>query len=173
MRMRWFAEVVCFSVTWISLLASSAFLDQPKGGHVYLLVPSAADAVGQVSPAKTGESKLDPAMVVRGESAFMVSCTSCHDAQRTLQNNKSFSGWMATVRRMANKDDAAIAQADIEPIATYLTSLGRAEDATKNDGPSDGVEVNLSRRICQKLVIMPSGLAESEVMSAVSESIRG
>jgi hypothetical protein len=139
MRMRWVAEAACVALTWTSLLASMAFADQPDGGREGMLTPDAVETVGQVSPPNASKSKLDPELVVRGESAFMVACTSCHDAQRALQKSKSFSGWMSTVRRMAGKDGASIEQGDIEPIAAYLASLGQDTATAKDSESSDGI----------------------------------
>lgn len=55
-----------------------------------------------------------------GRTAFETTCTQCHDAQRSLQKQKSLSGWRATVRRMAAKDGADVWSGDFEAIAIYL-----------------------------------------------------
>lgn len=66
--------------------------------------------------------KFDPALVSSGQTAFERSCLDCHDAARSYEKSKSFSGWMATIRRMATKDGANIAGHDFNAIATYLAS---------------------------------------------------
>jgi hypothetical protein len=77
-------------------------------------------------PAKPGEDagkpKFDPAVVGAGSAAFERSCTSCHDAARSLDRSKDLAGWRATIKRMAAKKGAEIAPGDEEPIAVYLAS---------------------------------------------------
>jgi hypothetical protein len=82
---------------------------------------SAADADSQAQ-----SERFDPAIVSQGQSAFESSCTACHDAQRSLGKSKSYAGWLATVQRMAGKDDADIRASDHVPIATYLASRSAA-----------------------------------------------
>lgn len=64
----------------------------------------------------------DRALIARGELAFNQNCTQCHEAAKSLTKSKSFSDWLADVRRMAEKPDAAIPTDTFEPIAAYLTS---------------------------------------------------
>ena len=80
-------------------------------------------------------SRFDQAVVQRGRNAFETSCTTCHDADRSLEKRKSLSGWIATVRRMARMDGAEVSPGDIEPIATYLASLNPDASPT---GSGDG-----------------------------------
>jgi len=94
-------------------------------------------------PASQPAAALDPALVSVGEAAFSRSCTSCHDAQRSLQKTKNYSGWFATVQRMASKEGADISSADYAAIATYLTSAtggagGSGTSGTGGDGSSGG-----------------------------------
>lgn len=85
------------------------------------------------SPAAAGA--FDEGTIAAGRAAFERSCTTCHDAQRSLSKSKSFVGWLATVQRMAGKDGADIRSADYVPIATYLASLSPATAAA---GPTAG-----------------------------------
>lgn len=66
------------------------------------------------------EGQGSPGMVNRGRVAFEQNCTQCHDADRSLNKQKSLAGWLATVRRMAALDDADIPADEIQPIAEYL-----------------------------------------------------
>jgi hypothetical protein len=77
----------------------------------------------QAKDGKGAAKGFDPAVVSAGRAAFERSCTTCHDAARSLERTKDLAGWRATVRRMAAKRGADIATEDIEPIAVYLTSL--------------------------------------------------
>jgi hypothetical protein len=78
-------------------------------------------------------SQADAQLIARGQAAFEQSCTQCHDADRALEKRKSRAGWLSTVRRMSRMEGADIAQADIEPIVAYLTSLNAP--ATSSGGP--------------------------------------
>src|SRR5207248_11621814 len=64
----------------------------------------------------------DPAVVSSGQVACERSCTTCHDAARSLERTKDLAGWRATVRRMAAKMGAEVATGDTEPIAVFLAS---------------------------------------------------
>ncbi len=77
-------------------------------------------------PAAAGSSGFDQALVSQGEAAFDSACTTCHDAERSLERRKGYAAWLATVRRMAAKADADVASSDVVPIATYLASLNPA-----------------------------------------------
>src|SRR5438270_11845977 len=91
--------------------------------------PAAATKPAE-SPAKSATAAsgaaaspaFDPAVVSAGQAAFERSCTTCHDAARSLERTKDLPGWRSTVRPMAAKRDAEVATADNEPIAVYLTS---------------------------------------------------
>ena len=84
------------------------------------------------------QSRFDPVEVERGQSVFEDSCTVCHDADRALEKRKSFSGWLQTVRRMAAKDDADIAESDIRTIASYLASIRGAAEVDDENGLATG-----------------------------------
>jgi len=79
-------------------------------------------------PADKPANELNPALVAQGQAAFQSYCIDCHDADRSLSKRKSFSGWLATVKRMAAKADADIPANVITPIATYLSSVASAGD---------------------------------------------
>jgi hypothetical protein len=81
-------------------------------------------------------TKFDPAVVSAGMAAFERSCTTCHNAARSLERTKDLAGWRATVQRMAAKRGADIAASDIEPIAVYLASrnAGSTESGSTDDG---------------------------------------
>src|SRR5258707_5181721 len=59
----------------------------------------------------------DPAVVSAGQAAFERSWTTCHDAARSLERTKDLPSWRSTVRRIAAQRDAAMATADIWPVA--------------------------------------------------------
>ncbi len=84
------------------------------------------------------QSRFDAATVRRGEQFFDVSCTQCHDAERATSKRKSYGGWLATVRRMAAKEDADIPANEQVPIATYLASLNPANQRSQSGGDSSG-----------------------------------
>jgi len=110
---------------------------------VPLRVASAAElemaSAALVQPAnQPAANALDPAIVSAGQSAFVRSCTSCHDEQRALQKSKSYAGWLATVQRMAGKDGADINSADVVPIATYLASVAGAGGTGGAGGGDEG-----------------------------------
>jgi len=81
----------------------------------------------------------DRALVRQGQSLFNSSCTECHDAERSTSKRKSYGAWLATVRRMAAKEDADIAANQHVAIATYLTSLNPdASPPNSGSGRSGG-----------------------------------
>jgi hypothetical protein len=89
---------------------------------------------------ETGKG-FDPAVVSAGMAAFERSCTSCHSAARSLERTKDLAGWRATVRRMAAKRGAEVANDDIEPISVYLASRnspasGGTAEKEKGDAPA-------------------------------------
>jgi hypothetical protein len=88
----------------------------------------AANGAGGAAPSQS----FDPAVVNSGQAAFERSCTTCHDAARSLERTKDLPGWRSTVRRMAAKRDAEIAAAEIEPIAVYLASRNASASGTAN-----------------------------------------
>ncbi|MDZ4684611.1 MAG: hypothetical protein SH850_05930 [Planctomycetaceae bacterium] len=79
-------------------------------------------------PADKTATTLDPALVAQGQAAFESYCVDCHDAERSLNKRKSFSGWLSTTKRMAAKADAGIPSSAVTPIATYLASVASAGD---------------------------------------------
>jgi hypothetical protein len=85
----------------------------------------------------TGQ-RFNPEVISAGMAAFERDCTKCHDAARALERTKDLAGWRATVRRMAAKRDADIPNADLEPIAEYLTSRSApaAEAAAEKEQPA-------------------------------------
>lgn len=87
------------------------------------LKPEAQARPSATSPAET----FDPNLVSAGDAAFQRKCISCHDANRSLEKTKNLGEWRATVQRMANKSNANISNSDVEPIATYLASLGTSQ----------------------------------------------
>jgi len=111
-------------------------------------VPSSQPTAALIQPAdqpltnQTASPGLDEGLVSAGQSAFARSCTTCHDADRSLQKSKSYSGWLSTVRRMAGKTGAEVSSADVIPIATYLASVAggstAASGATSGGGSDEG-----------------------------------
>jgi len=100
--------------------------------------PSATGGTPSAAPAKEkeeGKSKADnSALIQQGQAAFNTSCTTCHDAEKSLQKTKSLAAWRATVQRMAAKDGAHIPENTHEAIATYLASLGSKGKDEKDQG---------------------------------------
>ncbi len=82
------------------------------------------------------QSRFDEAVVRRGEQFFQSSCTQCHDAERATSKRKSYNAWLATVRRMAAKEEADIPANEHVPIATYLASLNPANQTSGKEGAS-------------------------------------
>jgi len=78
-----------------------------------------------------------PNLVNRGRIAFDSSCTECHDAERATSKRKSYGAWLATVRRMAAKEDADIPTGEYESIATFLASLGEGNSSDMSAGSRD------------------------------------
>lgn len=87
---------------------------------------------------KPRRRRFDASVVRQGQQYFEVSCTQCHDAERALAKRKSFTGWLATVRRMAAREDADIPGNEHVPIATYLASLNPAN--LEAEEPAEGDE---------------------------------
>jgi mono/diheme cytochrome c family protein len=94
----------------------------------------------------------DSALIEQGKTAFNSSCTTCHDAEKSLQQTKSLSAWRTTVRRMAAKDGANIPESSHEAIAKYLASLGnqgkgeKAGGGEADAGPTISIAGTLSAR---------------------------
>ena len=95
--------------------------------------PMESPAKGAIAAGGAAASPtFDPTVVGAGQAAFERSCTTCHDAARSLERTKDLPGWRSTVRRMAAKRDAEVATADIESIAVYLTSRNPSASGTAN-----------------------------------------
>jgi len=98
-----------------------------------------ADENGSMNPAAQ-DNGFDTDTIERGRQAFDSSCTQCHEAERALSKSKNLTLWLATVRRMAAKDDADIAAGDMLPIATYLASLSAPGDGdARADSSAAGI----------------------------------
>lgn len=91
-------------------------------------IPPASNAL--TSPAEKTAESLDPTLVAQGQSAFQSYCVNCHDAERSLNKRKTFSGWLSTTKRMAAKANAEIPGSAVAPIATYLASVASAGDGS-------------------------------------------
>ena len=103
-----------------------------------------ADAEDQEDDA-AGEGaggKPTAAMIREGETAFYNSCVECHDAERSLSVAKSFSEWMSTIRRMAQKEDANIPANQFRAIASFLSDrttdeIAEAKAKSDKEGEQD------------------------------------
>jgi hypothetical protein len=109
------------------LVSLAEFQNEIEGA----LQPATPPPAESTPPAPSG---FDPGTVAAGQAAFASACTNCHDAERSLSKAKTFSGWLATVRRMAGKDGAEISSADVVPIATYLASVAGASGGAAGGG---------------------------------------
>jgi mono/diheme cytochrome c family protein len=58
------------------------------------------------------------------KSTFQKQCVLCHGAERSLEQNKDFQSWMATVRRMVGKRPGLLTEEQIRSVAGFLT-VGR------------------------------------------------
>lgn len=79
-----------------------------------------------IAQASGDDSVQTPILSDSGAATFRQYCTDCHDAQRSLRKTKSLSDWMATVRRMADMEDADIPEEVHNEIARYLALNARA-----------------------------------------------
>ena len=89
----------------------------------------------------------DGAMIAQGQAAFWDSCTACHDAERSLERSKTRGEWLATIRRMAAKDGAAVSPADFDLIAEYLASRSMSAGQETPRGESTFGDVSLNATI--------------------------
>jgi cytochrome c5 len=102
---------------------------QAQGPPTAEPAPPPADPPTQATPPQAAAANnraaapADSALVERGRAAFESSCTQCHNAERALGKRKDYSGWLATVRRMANRAGADIPPGEHQAIATYLASV--------------------------------------------------
>jgi len=83
-------------------------------------------------------SSFDSTLVDRGRVAFSNSCTTCHNADRSLAKTKSYGGWLTTVKRMSGNEGADIRSTDVEPIAAYLSSLSESDFGAQDSPLSAG-----------------------------------
>lgn len=90
---------------------------------------------------KKEKSAEEKSKITAGQSAFQSKCTTCHDADRSLQTNKSLAEWRSTVQRMAGKPGASIGSDDVESISMYLADRGEAggEGAGKGKGGGSSI----------------------------------
>src|SRR5437763_762093 len=119
-RLRCF--IVASGVFLLVLVIRFAYADQAytpaKTEETPAAEPAQADATdqpkkGSSEAASTAKGQtFDPAVVSSGQAAFERSCTTCHDAARSLERSKDLASWRATVRRMAAKMGAEVATGD-------------------------------------------------------------
>lgn len=55
------------------------------------------------------------------KSTFQKQCVLCHGTERSLEQNKDFQSWMATVRRMVGKRPGLLTEEQIRSVAGFLT----------------------------------------------------
>ena len=130
------ATLFCVVAWLVAGSAVAQVLHDPRG-HSYL-TSEEADEDGDTSEEEQQGSR-STTLLLQGEIAFNRSCIDCHDAERSLSKQKSFDGWMRTIRRMAAMDDADIPSADFEPIAVFLTANA---GATEGDAESESDDEN-------------------------------
>lgn len=100
-------------------------VQQPRApGNVAEELPHALQAPTVAPSMLPDQQQLHQAVVAAGEAAFNRGCIQCHDAEKSLARSKSFSDWLATVRRMAAKDGADVPPESMESIAAFLASRG-------------------------------------------------
>jgi len=123
---------------------AKATAPSPKAAESGTADPASGDqGSSRESDGKTTKSSgsagngFDASLVQAGETAFNNNCTSCHDAQKSLQASKSLGGWRTTVRRMAGKPDAQIPESVHESIAAYLASRNEGGKEQKEGGGSE------------------------------------
>jgi hypothetical protein len=133
-------SLATFFLIFISRFIFAEESNDPAKPDAMFATDKAAQAKAMESPAK-GEASgggaapgpaFDSAVVSAGQAAFERSCTTCHDAARSLERMKDLPGWRSTVRRMAAKRDAEVATSDIEPIAVYLASRNPSASGAAN-----------------------------------------
>ena len=121
MNFRPLTRVVLAVACWTCLLV-------PQAGAFDDTQPPSFQAPTNVGSGTTrGRAEPEsPSSAEAGAAAFTTHCTECHDAQRSLGKTKSFADWLATVRRMANMEDANIPTGVHQEIARYLALHARA-----------------------------------------------
>jgi mono/diheme cytochrome c family protein len=55
------------------------------------------------------------------KSTFQKQCVLCHGAERSLEQDKDFQGWLATVRRMVGKNPGLLTEEQIQSVTGFLT----------------------------------------------------
>ncbi len=84
------------------------------------MTSSAGKHTPQAAAADAERARRYQQTVAAGKTAFNTHCTRCHEAARSLEKQKTFAGWKATVRRMARKPEAGIPSKVGDAIAWYL-----------------------------------------------------
>ena len=88
----------------------------------------------------------DTRLIQDGVIAFNQYCIECHDAQRSLREDKSLAEWRITIAKMAAMDDADIPKSKHESIAAYLASHGTGTSSKdKANGGKSGEDKNSTR----------------------------
>jgi hypothetical protein len=111
--------------------------ETPQAGLGAKVNDATENNAGRNQSRKRGD-RLDSDTVRRGQEFFDVACTACHDAERATSKRKSLAGWLATVRRMAAKEDADVPADQHLAIATYLASLNPAYQTGNEEGAAKG-----------------------------------
>src|SRR5438309_2157640 len=127
--------LICVAITPLLFLQWAAAEDLPDLNQQPPSTPQSTSTAQPTSPAQP--FAIDSDTVAAGQAAFLRSCTSCHDEQRSLQKAKSYSGWLSTVQRMASKTGADISSADVAPIAAYLSSVAGGVGGAAVGGDAD------------------------------------
>lgn len=111
----------------------------PVIARVYL---PAALAIAILAPALTAQDL--PAG--KGRDTFKTICTSCHDAETTINLRNTRSGWIEVIANMKT-NGADGTEAQFTEILDYLTlNFGKKDDGTaKKTGPSGGGAPSLER----------------------------
>ncbi len=122
----------------------------------------------QTDNRQSSAQQQESATIARGRAAFNSSCTTCHDANRSLEKAKSYAGWLSTVRRMARKTDADIPSADIVPIARYLASL--SQPARGAQEPMQAAESDESESDESDQTDEPTAAEEEPDLSEIEQS---
>ncbi len=102
-------------------------------GSVVRFTPAASQEVVPVARFELVAEANDKAAL------FQQHCTVCHDADRSLTKKKSLADWRATVRKMAEKEDADIPERVREPIAQYLAVHAGLGGKTPEAGAASAV----------------------------------
>lgn len=141
---RWRGAVAALATFFLVLVIRLAYGDDGAAPSKLIEPPpeppppiqvNASDMPAKSNDANSGQKPaFDPAVVSAGQAAFERSCTTCHDAARSLERSKDLAGWRSTVRRMAAKMGAEVASADVEPISVYLASRSGGSGSSGQSG---------------------------------------